>query len=149
MHYLNTVSSSFGSVFIPAGIEASQGILLALYRKDVNDPQFAEAADVKAFRAFIAKYLPQGDLKDDVHNYGYSVAHTLLEVLKKAGDDLTRANIMKQASSIKAFEAPLLMPGIKINTSSTDFYPIQAVQLARVKGNGFELFGKIMANESE
>lgn len=149
VHYLNNVSSSFGSVFIPAGIEASQGIILALYRKDVNDPQFAEAADVKAFRAFMAKYMPSADIKDDTHNYGYSVAHTMLEVIKKAGDTLTRENIMKQAASLKGFEAPLLLPGIKINTSPTDFYPIQSVQLARVKGNGFEMFGKVMANESE
>lgn len=149
VHYLNNVSSSFGSVFIPAGIEASQGIILALYRKDVNDPQFAEAADVKAFRAFMTKYMPSADIKDDTHNYGYSVAHTMIEVLKKAGDTLTRANIMKQAASLKGFEAPLLLPGIKINTSATDFYPIQSVQLARVKGNGFEMFGKVMANESE
>lgn len=149
VHYLNNVSSSFGSVFIPAGIEASQGIILALYRKDVNDPQFAEAADVKGFRAFMAKYMPSADIKDDTHNYGYSVAHTMLEVIKKAGDTLTRENIMKQAASLKGFEAPLLLPGIKINTSPTDFYPIQSVQLARVKGNGFEMFGKVMANESE
>jgi branched-chain amino acid transport system substrate-binding protein len=149
VHYLNNVSSSFGSVFVPAGVDASQGIILALYRKDVNDAQFAEAADVKAFKTFAAKYMPQADLKDDTHNYGYSVAHTMLEVLKKCGDDLTRANLMKQASSVKGFEAPLLLPGIKVNTSATDFYPLQSVQLARVKGNGFEMFGKVMSSESE
>ncbi len=149
VHYLNNVSSSFGSVFIPAGVEASQGIILALYRKDANDPQFADAPDVKAFKAFMAKYMPTADIKDDTHNYGYAVAHTMLEVLKKAGDNLTRENIMKQAASLRGFEPPLLMPGVKINTSATDFYPIQAVRLARVKGNGFELFGEIMSNESE
>jgi branched-chain amino acid transport system substrate-binding protein len=149
VHYLNNVSSSFGSVFIPAGVEASQGIILALYRKDVNDAQFADAADVKAFKAFMTKYMPSADIKDDTHNYGYSVAHTMIETLKKAGDNLTRENVMKAASSLKGFEAPLLLPGIKINTSATDFYPLQSVQLARVKGNGFEMFGKVMANESE
>jgi branched-chain amino acid transport system substrate-binding protein len=149
VHYLNNVSSSFGSVFVPAGVDASQGIILALYRKDVNDPQFAENADVKAFKAFAAKYMPQADLKDDTHKFGYSVAHTMLEVLKKAGDDLTRANVMKQAASLKGFESPLLLPGIKVNTSASDFYPIQSVQLARVKGNGFEMFGKVMSSESE
>ncbi len=148
-HYLNNVSSSFGSVFIPAGVEASQGIILALYRKDVNDAQFADAADVKAFKAFMTKYMPSADIKDDTHNYGYSVAHTMIETLRKAGDNLTRENVMKQAASLKGFEAPLLLPGIKINTSPTDFYPIQSVQLARVKSNGFEMFGKIMASESE
>jgi branched-chain amino acid transport system substrate-binding protein len=148
-HYLNNVSSSFGSVFKPAGIEASQGVMLALYRKDANNETFANDADSKAWKAFMGKYMPQADLKDDGHNYGYSVAHTMIEVLKKAGDNLTRENIMKTAASLQGFEAPLLMPGIKVNTSPTDFYPIQSVRMARVKGEGFELFGDIQANESK
>ncbi len=148
-HYLNNVSSSFGSVFKPAGIEASQGVMLALYRKDANNETFANDADSKAWKAFMGKYMPQADLKDDGHNYGYSVAHTMIEVLKKAGDNLTRENIMKTAASLQGFEAPLLMPGIKVNTSATDFYPIQSVRMARVKGEGFELFGEIQANESK
>ena len=147
-HYLNNVSSSFGSVFQPAGIPASQGIMLALYRKDVNDAQFADAADVKAFKTFFAKYMPSANIKDDTHNYGFSVTHTLIEVLKKCGDTLTRANVMKQAGSLKGFEAPLLLPGIKINTSATDFYPLQSVQLARVEGESFKMFGEILSNES-
>jgi branched-chain amino acid transport system substrate-binding protein len=147
-HYLNNVSSSFGSVFQPAGIPASQGVMLALYRKDVNDPQFANAPDVTAFKAFFSKYMPSANIKDDTHNYGYSVAHTMLEVLKKCGDNLTRENVMRQAASLKGYEAPLLLPGIKINTSATDFYPIQSVQMARVKGESFEMFGEILSNES-
>ena len=147
-HYLNNVSSSFGSVFRPAGIPASQGVMLALYRKDVNDAQFASAPDVVAFKAFMAKYMSSFDIKDDTHNYGYSVTHTLIEVLKKCGDTLTRENVMKQAASLKGFEAPLLLPGIKINTSATDFYPLQSVQMARVKGESFEMFGDILSNES-
>ncbi len=147
-HYLNNVSSSFGSVFKPAGIDASQGVMLALYRKDVSDAQFAKSPDVVAFKAFMAKYMSNADIKDDTHNYGYSVSHTMIEVLKKCGDTLTRENIMKQAASLKGFEAPLLLPGIKINTSATDFYPLQSVQMARVKGESFEMFGEILSNES-
>lgn len=147
-HYLNNVSSSFGSVFRPAGIPASQGVMLALYRKDANDAQFANAPDVVAFKAFMAKHMSSFDIKDDTHNYGYSVTHTLIEVLKKCGDTLTRENVMKQAASLKGFEAPLLLPGIKINTSATDFYPLQSVQMARVKGESFEMFGEILSNES-
>jgi branched-chain amino acid transport system substrate-binding protein len=147
-HYLNNVSSSFASVMRPAGIEASQGIILALYRKDANDPQWATAPDVTAYKAFMAKYMPNADIKDDGHNYGYSVAHTMVEVLKKAGDNLTRENIMKQAASLKGFASPLLLPGIKVTTSATDFYPIQAVRLARVKGESFELFGEVLSNEA-
>jgi branched-chain amino acid transport system substrate-binding protein len=147
-HYLNNVSSSFGSVFRPAGLPASQGVMLALYRKDVNDSQFNSAPDVIAFKAFMAKYMASADIKDDTHNYGYSVTHTLIEVLKKCGDNLTRENVMKQAASLKGFEAPLLLPGIKVNTSATDFYPLQSVQMARVKGESFEMFGNILSNES-
>jgi branched-chain amino acid transport system substrate-binding protein len=73
----------------------------------------------------------------------------MLEVLKRAGDNLTRANIMKQAASLKGFENPLLLPGIKINTSATDFYPIQSVRLVRLKGQTFEEFGEILSNEAE
>ncbi len=148
VHYLNNVSSSFAQVMRPAGIDAAQGIILALYRKDVSDPQWANAPDVAAFKAFMAKYMPQADHKDDLHNYGFAVTHTLIDVLKRCGNDLTRANIMRQAASFKGFENPLLLPGIKINTSPTDFYPIQSVRLARVKGEGFELFGDVLSNES-
>ncbi|WP_439574395.1 ABC transporter substrate-binding protein [Phreatobacter sp.] len=148
VHYLNNVSSSFGTVFGPAGIPASQDIVTALYRKDINDPQWRGAADVTAFLAFMAKYMPNANLKDDVHNYGYCCSHTLLQTLRQAGDNLTRENVMKEAANLKNFEAPLLLPGIKINTSPTDFYPIQAVRLARVKGESFELFGEVLSNES-
>jgi branched-chain amino acid transport system substrate-binding protein len=148
VHYLNNVSSSFGSVLKPAGLEASQGIIIALYRKDANDPQWANSPDVVGWRAFMAKYMPNADLRDDGHNFGYSCASTLIQVLKMAGDDLTRENVMRQAANLKNFEAPLLLPGIKINTSPTDYYPIQSVQLARVKGETFELFGEVLSNES-
>ncbi len=149
VHYLNNVSSSFASVMKPAGIEASQGIILALYRKDATDPQWAKAADVIAFKEFMAKYMPSANAADDLHNYGFSVSFTMIEVLKRAGDNLTRENIMKQAASLQGLENPMLLPGIKVNTSPTDFYPIQAVQLARVKGETFELFGEILAAESK
>jgi branched-chain amino acid transport system substrate-binding protein len=147
-HYLNNVSSSFGAVFKPAGLDASQGIMLALYRKDPADPQWVDAPDIKAWKEFMAKYMPQADLRDDGHNYAYSVANTLAHVLKNCGDNLTRENVMKQAASLKGYEAPMLLPGIKINTSATDFYPLQAVRLGRVKGESFELFGDVLSNEA-
>ncbi|QCK85604.1 branched-chain amino acid ABC transporter substrate-binding protein [Phreatobacter aquaticus] len=148
VHYLNNVSSSFGSVLKPAGIENAQGIILALYRKDANDPQWANSPDILAWKAFMAKYMPNADIRDDGHNFGFSCCSTLIEVLKKAGDNLTRENVMKQAASLQNFEAPLLLPGIKINTSATDFYPIQSVQLAKVEGESFKLFGNVLSNET-
>ncbi|MBL8567953.1 MAG: ABC transporter substrate-binding protein [Phreatobacter sp.] len=148
IHYLNNVSSSFASVLKPAGIENSQGIIIALYRKDASDPQWANAPDVTAWKQFMAKYMPNADIRDDGHNYGYCVAHTLLQTLKQAGDNLTRENVMKEAANLKNYESPLLLPGIRVNTSPTDFFPIQSVQLARVKGESFELFGNVLSNES-
>ena len=149
VHYLNNVSSSFATVFKPAGLDASQDILLALYRKDANDPQWATSTDIVAWKAFMAKYQPGVDIKDDGANYGYAVAHTMIEALKRCGDNLTRDNLMKQATSLHNLENPMLLPGIKINTSATDFYPIQSVRLARVKGELFELFGEVLSSESE
>ena len=149
VHYLNNVSSSFATVFKPAGIEASQGIILALYRKDASDPQWADAKDIREWKAFMAKYMPNANLADDGHNYAYSVTQTVIEVLKRAGDNLTRENIMKTAANLQGLDLPMLLPGIKVNTSATDFYPLQAVRLARVKGESFELFGEILSAESK
>ena len=147
-HYLNNVSASFGSVFIPAGIEASQGVITALYQKDVTDPQWEKSPDFMAWKEFMAKYMPNADLKDQNHAYGYASASTLIQVLKQCGDDLTRENVMKQAASLKAYTPPMLLPGIRIDTSATDFYPLQSVQLARVKGNSVEQFGEIMSSSN-
>jgi branched-chain amino acid transport system substrate-binding protein len=149
VHYLNNVSDSVGAVMKPAGFENGQGIMVAQYRKDATDPQWANSPDYLAWKEFMLKYQPGADLKDAGTVYGYAVAQTVIEVLKKCGDNLTRENVMKQASSLQNFENPMLLPGIKINTSATDFYPIQAVRLARFKGETWELFGDTIANESE
>jgi branched-chain amino acid transport system substrate-binding protein len=148
-HYLNNVSSSVGSVLKPAGIDNSQGVITALYLKDPTDKQWADAKDFQDWKAFMAKYIPNGDLTNGNHVTGYSVASLLVTVFKQCGDDLTRANVMKQAANLKGIENPMLLPGIKINTSATDFYPIQSVRLARFKGETWELFGEILSNESQ
>jgi ABC-type branched-subunit amino acid transport system substrate-binding protein len=148
-HYLNNVSASIGAVIKPAGFDASQGIITARYTKDATDPQYQKDADMAAWGAFMDKYYPQGDKTSTFTVYGYAVSSTLLEVLKRAGDNLTRENVMKQAASLKGFENPLLLPGIKVNTSATDFYPIQSVRLVRLKGKTFEEFGDILSNEAE
>jgi branched-chain amino acid transport system substrate-binding protein len=148
VHYLNNVSDSVGAVMKPAGFEYGQGVMVAQYRKDATDPQWANSPDYKAWKAFMDKYQAGVDQKDSGTVYGYAVASTLVEVLKRAGDNLTRENIMKQAASLKDLEVPMLLPGIKINTGAADFYPIQAVRLARFKGETWEVFGDIIANES-
>jgi branched-chain amino acid transport system substrate-binding protein len=148
-HYLNNVSSSVGAVMKPAGFENGQGILTAAYIKDPTDTQWAKNDDMIAWNAFMDKYYPGGDKKSTFPAYAYAVSSTLVEVLKKCGDNLTRENVMKQAASLKGLEIPLLLPGVKINTSPTDFYPIQSVQLSRFKGSTFELFGNVLSAESE
>jgi branched-chain amino acid transport system substrate-binding protein len=148
-HYLNNVSSSVGGVIEPAGFENSQGILTAAYIKDPTDPQWAKDADMIAWNGFMDKYYPAGDKKSSFPAYAYAVTTTLVEVLKRSGDNLTRENIMKQAASLKGLEIPLLLPSIKVNTSPTDFYPIQSVQPQRFKGKTFELFGSVLSNEAE
>jgi branched-chain amino acid transport system substrate-binding protein len=146
-HYLNNVSNSLGAVMRPAGLEASQGIISSFYYKDASDTQWKDSPDMIAWHQFMDKYMPQADKKNAFHVYGYAVSATLLEVLKKCGDNLTRENIMKQAASMKEVEIPTLLPGVKINTSATDFYPIQAVRLARFQGESWALFGDVIANE--
>jgi branched-chain amino acid transport system substrate-binding protein len=117
--------------------------------KDVTDPQWEKSPDFVAWKAFMAKYNPAADVKDQATGYAFIVAHGLVEVLKRCKDDLTRENIMKQAASLQGYEPPLLLPGIKVNTSATDFYPIQSEQMSVFKGERFELFGNLISFESK
>src|SRR6202158_6014891 len=144
LHILNNVSASIGAVMKPAGFENSQGIISSTYLKDASDPQWKDDPGMKAFDEFLTKYFPEGNRVDANLMYGYTVAQGLVHVLKACGDDLTRENIMKQAASIKGLELGGLLPGIKVNTSATDFAPISAVQLMKFKGESWESFGDII-----
>jgi branched-chain amino acid transport system substrate-binding protein len=143
-HYVNNVSASIGSVLKPAGLEKAVGLISTQYTKDPNDPQWKDDPAVKTWRAFMAKYYPEGNLADASNIYGYAVAETMHQVLKQAGSTLTRDNIMKQAANLKNFRSELLLPGIRINTSPTDFAPIESVQLIRFDGQAWQRFGQIM-----
>ncbi len=145
--YLNNVSASVGSVMKPAGFENSQGIITAQYLMDPTDKQWADNADFKGWVAWMDKWMPGANKADANHVYGYSVAILMHETLKKCGDDLTRENVMRQAANFQKFRLPMLIPGITINTSPTDYYPIQSVKLARFKGDTWDLFGDIMSAE--
>ena len=147
-HYLNNVSASVAAVMKPAGYDNAQGIITAAYIMDATDKQWDDNAEMKAWRAWMDKNMPSANKADANHIYGYSVAALMTETLKRCGDDLTRANLMKQAASFQKFRVPLLLPGITVSTSPTDFYPIQAVQLQRFKGETWELFGDVMHAES-
>src|SRR5712672_898661 len=144
LHLLNNVSGSIGAVMKPAGFENAQGIISSNYLKDTSDPEWKNDAGMKAFDEFLTKYFPEGNRIDANLVYGYTVAQGLVHVLKNCGDNLTRENIMKQAASIKNLELGGLLPGIKVNTSPTDFAPISAVQLQRFKGETWERFGDII-----
>ena len=132
-------------MIIPAGTENAQGIISSAYLKDPTDPQWKNDAGMKAWNAFLDKYHPEANRADASVMYGYTVAQTMVYVLKHCGNDLTRANIMKQAASIKNLELGGLLPGIKINTSATDFAPLSQLQLMVLKGKTWERFGDIIS----
>ena len=134
LHFLNNVSASIGSVIKPAGVKNAQGIISSAYLKDPTDPQWKDDAGMKAWNKFLDKYFPEANRADVSVMYGYTVAQTMVQVLQQCGDDLTRANVMKQAASLKDLELGGLLPGIKINTSATDFAPLSQLQLMKLHG---------------
>jgi branched-chain amino acid transport system substrate-binding protein len=147
MHLMTDVSISIGAVMKPAGFEASEGVLSAGYLKDASDPQWASDEGMKKFMAFIDKYMPGANIADTNLVYGYAAAQTMVQVLKQAGDDLTRENVMKQAASLKDFAPDTALPGIKINTSATDFAPIEQLKMMQFKNGKWDLFGDIISAE--
>jgi branched-chain amino acid transport system substrate-binding protein len=146
-HYLNIVSASVGTVMRPAGLDNAQGIVTAQYLKDPTDPQWADDAEMQAWRAWMTKWMPAAVQADANYVFAYAVTSLMHETLRKCGDDLTRANLMRQAASHRALRVPLLLPGITVDTSPTDFYPVQSMRLARFKGESWELFGDIVTAE--
>ena len=142
------VSASTATVMKPAGFDNAQGIISAAYAKDTSDPQWNDDPGMKEYKAFLAKYVPEANVADSSALTGYNMAQTLAALLKQCGDDLTRANVMKQAANIKNLQQGGLLPGIKINTSPTDFSPIEQLQLMRFKGERWELFGGVVDGEA-
>ncbi|MDA9423582.1 ABC transporter substrate-binding protein [Bradyrhizobium sp. CCBAU 53380] len=147
LHFLNNVSASIGSVIKPAGFENAQGIISSQYFKDPTDPQWKNDPSMKAWNEFLDKYYPEANRADASVMYGYIVAQGLVHVLKACGDDLTRANVMKQAASMRDFEPHGLLPGVKVNTSPTDFAPLSQLRLERFKGQTWELFGDVISGD--
>jgi branched-chain amino acid transport system substrate-binding protein len=144
LHILNNVAASVGATMKPAGFDNSQGIISSAYLMDPTDPQWKDNPGMKEWVAFMDKWNPSADKTDAGNIYAYNVVRTLVKVLQQCGDDLTRANIMKQAANIKDFEPGTTLPGIKVNTSPTVWYPIEQEQLMRFKGDTWELFGPIL-----
>src|SRR5215203_1553755 len=148
LHFLNNVSGSIGSVMKPAGFENGQDIISSQYFKDPTDAQWKNDAGMEAWNEFLDKYYPEANRADASVMYAYIVSQGLVHVLKACGDDLTRANVMKQAASIKDLDIGGLLPGVKVNTSATDFAPLSQLQLIRFKGDTWERFGEILSGDT-
>ena len=142
-HYLVQVASSLGSTLTPAGLDNSVGLITTAFFKDPSDPQWKDDKAFLEYQDWFKKYMPGSDPTDSFYIQGYINAQTVAQVIKQAGNELTRANIMKQAANINDLKLPLLLPGINVQTSPTDFYPIERMQLARFDGKAWVLFGKV------
>jgi branched-chain amino acid transport system substrate-binding protein len=140
---LASISNSVGAVMKPAGMDIAKGILSAAYLKDPSSPLWKDDPAVKDWEAFMAAYYPEGNRIDTFTAYGYLVAQTMVQVLRQCRDDLTRENVMRQAATIKELELGLLLPGIRINTSPTDYFPVKQMQMTRFNGETIELVGPL------
>jgi len=147
LHILSYVSASIGSVIKPAGFENAQGIISAAYFKDPNDPRWRGDPGLKNLNAFLDTYFPDANRSDTLIVNGYNAAQLLVQVLKQCGDDLTRENVMRQASSLKDVQLDMLLPGVTVNTSPSDFAPIEQWQLMRFEGSNWHLFGDVIVGE--
>lgn len=137
LNYVVSVSSSIKGVMEPAGIEASKGLLTALAFKTPTDPTWESAADVKEFKDFLAKWYPQGDIADGSNVTGYISAYMTVKVIEMCGDDLTRENLLKQATNLNKVVAPLLLPGISISTRPDRYAPFTQMQIATFDGKSW------------
>jgi len=142
--YITNVSVSIATILKPAGLDKSKGLITGGYVLDVTDPRYKDYPDVKAWKAFTDKYMSATDFIDVNAAYAFGAAATMIQVLKQCGNDLSRANVMKEAANLKHFAAPLLIPGITINTSPDNFSPIRQLQLLTFNGASWQPFGEIL-----
>jgi branched-chain amino acid transport system substrate-binding protein len=144
VRYVTNVSVSVTTVLKPAGLDKSKGLITAYYGKDPTDARWKDDPGMKEWAAFVAKYMSPTELNDANASYAFGAAATMVQVLKQCGADLSRENIMKQAANLKDLELPLLLPGMRINTSPTNFSPIRQMQLASFDGQSWQLFGELL-----
>ncbi len=145
LHLLTATSNSVAAVLAPAGFERTKGIVSTSYMKDPTDPQWSNDAGTKEWRAWMAAYNGHASTNDFSTVGGYSYAQTLVEVLRRCGDDLSRANVMKQATSLQHLKLPMLLPGIEINTGPTNYHPIRQLHMMRFDGARWVLFGDLVS----
>jgi ABC-type branched-subunit amino acid transport system substrate-binding protein len=145
LHILSSVGNSVAATLKPAGLENAKDLVTDFYLKDPTDPQWKDDQGYKDWLVFMDKYYPEGDKVDAANVYGPSVSQTEVQVLKQCGDELTRENVMKQAANLHDFRVPMLLPGITINTSPSDFAPVKQIQMARFDGERWRLFGPLIS----
>jgi branched-chain amino acid transport system substrate-binding protein len=145
MFFMSSVSIWVNSVLVPAGVEKAVGLLSGAYYKDPADPSWATDPGIEEWRAFMRKYMPDTDISDQNYVNAYGTAYTLVQVLKQCGNDLSRENIMRQAANLKDLDVPVLLPGIKVNTSPTNYSPIRDMQLMRWDGTRWVRFGNVVS----
>lgn len=143
-HFLTNIAASISGVFEPAGIEASKGIISAVWIKDPADPAWADDQGLKDYLEFMKTYLPGKNPNEFLYVYGYSIAQAFEKLIEQCGDDLTRANVMKQVANLHEIQLPMVLPGITVNTSPTDFYPVQDMQLVKFDGERMVRFGDVI-----
>ena len=144
-HFLTSVSNSVGTVMKSAGLEKGVGIISAAFVKDPTDPQWQETTEYREWLAFMKKYNSSANTADIQAVVSYSYAQTVTFVLKACGDNLTRENVMKEAANLHNFALPMLLPGITVSTSPTDFAPVKQMQLEKFDGNTWKLFGNVIS----
>jgi branched-chain amino acid transport system substrate-binding protein len=144
VHILDINATSVGAVMQPAGLEASKGVISVNYGKDPSDPTWKDDAGLKKYFDFMAKYYPEGDKNSIFNTYGYSTTQMLIHVLKQCGDDLTRENVLKQATNLKDVQLDLALPGILGNTTPNDYRVNKQLQMMKFNGERWELFGPII-----
>jgi ABC-type branched-subunit amino acid transport system substrate-binding protein len=148
LHIINNVSASVGSVLVPAGLDKSVGLLTLQYYKDPNDPQWKDDPNMLEWRAFMGRHYREGDPKDATNLYAYITAQAMVHVLKNCGNDLTRENVMRQATSIKSLKLPLMLPGMVLNTSKDDYFLVKQGQLAKFTGSQWQGFGDVLSTSA-
>ena len=149
VHLLNDVAASINATYKPAGFENAKGIISVDFYKDPNDPEWADDPETNEWRAFMAEYYPDGDLNNKFNAYGWAVCHTMKAVLEQAGEELSRENIMRQAANLRQVEVPMLLPGMVVDTSPTDFYPLEQMQMTRFDGTRSVRFGPLISAETD
>ncbi|MDP6688300.1 MAG: ABC transporter substrate-binding protein [Alphaproteobacteria bacterium] len=148
VHLLNDVAATIKSTYTPAGLEKSKGIISLTYLKDPNDPEWKDDEEMNQWRAFMTKYYPKGDRNNAFNVYGWAVCSLMINTLERAGDDLSRENIMKSAANFRKFRVRGTLPGIVANTGPADFYPVEQMQMMRFDGKGNVRFGPIISAET-